>query len=166
MLCCPIIVFIDLDGTVWDHKDISSTNPPYRCVGDLLYNSTGTIVKLYSNVREFLSLLKTKRLLVYTLSWNDPTKALKALECLNLKEFFDGHVIHNHPHKHLGMKKIIEKLNLNIRPCQIIYIDDRKLHVNDIKKTIGEITFIHMWKDVKDYNELKDYIIRLFNNCK
>jgi len=166
LTCCPYVVFIDLDGTIWDHEDISQTTPPYTCNGDVLVDSKGTVVKLHSGVRSFIALLKNAGLKIFTLSWNDPAKALRALECLGLKNLFDGHAISNHPHKHLEMLKVLRALEVPVKPCQVIYIDDRDIHVSEIVKSVGDVWFIHMWRHVHSFNELTHAIMERFSLCR
>jgi len=164
--CCPVIVFIDLDGTLWDHEDISQTTPPYTCTCDVLVDSRGVAVRLHSGVRDFLAFLKSSGLKVYTLSWNNPFKALSALKCLELEQYFDGHAISESPEKHVGMLRVLNSLHSPVKPCQVVYIDDRDIHVDGIREHVGEVWFIHMWRDVKDFSELATLIKDRISACR
>ena len=45
MLC--VIVFVDLDGTLWDHEDISSLIPPFKRLSEFSFaDSRGVVVNL------------------------------------------------------------------------------------------------------------------------
>ena len=41
---------------------------------------------------------------------------------------------------------------------EIIYVDDRTIHLGDIKKRIPNLRFIHMWVDVKSFEELRELL--------
>jgi len=164
--CCPAVVFIDLDGTLWDHEDISQTTPPYTCTGDILVDSQGIVAHLHSGVRNFLGFLRNSGLKIYTLSWNNPFKALSALKCLGLESYFDGHAISEHPEKYIGMLRILGSINPPVKPCQVVYIDDRDIHVDDIRKHIGDVWFIHMWRDVGGFDELASLIRARTRVCR
>jgi len=164
--CCPAVVFIDLDGTLWDHEDISQTTPPYTCTGDILVDSQGIVAHLYSGVRDFLGFLRNSGLKIYTLSWNNPFKALSALKCLGLESYFDGHAVSEHPEKYIGMLRILGSINPPVRPCRVVYIDDRDIHIDDIRKNIGNVWFIHMWRDARSFDELTSLIRERIRVCR
>lgn len=42
----------------------------------------------------------------------------------------------------------------------MIYIDDRTLHLDKIKKRTPDIRFIQMWVDVKNFEELREYLMK------
>lgn len=165
--CCPRVVFIDLDGVVWDYEDISQTNPPYRCIDNLLFDSNGVVVRLNNGVRDFLFFVKNLGLNLYTLSWNDPVKALQAIDCFSLNNFFNGHSIRDDPRKYLGIKRVLSEIGISIKPCEIVYIDDRDIHLNDILENIGNVVFIHMWRGIRDFYELINYFNKvMLNKCR
>jgi len=164
--CCPKILFVDLDGTVWDCLDISLLTPPFTGINeDEVMDSSGVVVKLFPKVRDFLKWAKNTGFYVASLSWNIREIAIEALKALNIYELFDNHYIEFHPHKGLVMKKAIDEIKTLIRqeikPCSIVYIDDRTIHLDEVKEEVGEVVFIHMWKDFKDYDEVRRFLEKL-----
>ncbi len=156
--CCPKVVFLDLDGTIWSSLDISSSIPPYTKLSDnAIKDSRGEVIVLRKGFRDFIKWLRNslRHVRVYTLSWNIPWKALEALKAFGIVDLFDGHCIEYHPHKELMMKKALVNEGLRIRPCEILYIDDRTIHLSNIRELIGDVAFIHMGYDVKDFIELR-----------
>ncbi len=156
-------VFIDLDGTLWNHEDASSMTPPFQRVGNnCIVDSFGEKLCLYDNVRLFLGKLDTLGLAVCVLSWNRYSVAREALETLGILKYFDYLFIEDTPFKELVLEKALRIIShyfkTRFSPRDIIYIDDRDIHVNEVKKVIGNIRFIHMWHDVKDFIELSNFI--------
>lgn len=161
--CAPKIIFLDLDGTLWDSLDISQLKPPFKKVNsNTIVDSKGRYVRLFNGVKNFLSWLKAEGLKVVALSWNIYEIALEALKTFNILKFFDKLYIEYHPRKDLLMKRALKEfsseLGMEIKPCHVIYIDDRDIHINDITSNVGDVFFIKMWDHVKDYNELKELI--------
>ncbi len=157
--CKPKAVFLDLDGTLWSSYDISSQKPPFKRVGHLkIVDSEGSVVKLKQGVIEFLKWARNAGLKVFSLSWNIPEIAYAALKEFEIHGLFDGHCIEFHPYKGKMMKKAIEKYKLNIKPCEIVYVDDRRIHLHDVFEEVGKVVFIQMNVDVKDFYELKSII--------
>jgi len=160
--CSPKIVFLDLDGTVWSSHDISSQTPPFKRIGSFeIIDSEGLVVRLKPGVIEFLKWAKNVGLKVYSLSWNIPEIACEALEAFGIHELFDGHCIEFHPHKGKMMREAIEKCRLNVKPCEIVYVDDRRIHLDEIFREVGKIIFIQMNIDVKDFYDLKRILERM-----
>ena len=166
LLCCPRILFIDLDGTVWNCLDISLLTPPFTRINENeIIDSSGVIVKLFPKVRDFLKWAKNAGLYVASLSWNIREIAVEALKAFNIYELFDNHYIEFHPHKGIVMKKAINEIKTIIRyevkPCNIVYIDDRTIHLDEVKREVGNVVFIHMWKNFKDYDEVRRFLEKL-----
>ncbi len=157
------LLAIDLDGTVWDHEDVTSLKTPFRRVAnDVIEDSLGVKVVLRSGVKEFLSWAKEHGAIISTLSWNEPAIALEALRAFSLEGLFDYHFIEFHPRKHEMLKSLLKRvkadLNVEIEPERVIYVDDRDLHVADIVRFVGRVKFVYFGKDVNDFNELKSLL--------
>jgi magnesium-dependent phosphatase-1 len=157
------LLAIDLDGTVWDHLDISKVELPYKKIADgILENSQGIIVRVYKEALEFIGWAKMNGAIVTSLSWNIPENAVEALKTLGIYEIFDYHLIEYHPDKYKMLMKLLNELEIKgikISAENIVYVDDRDIHINDIKKNIGNVLFIHMWKDAKSYEDAKKIIM-------
>ncbi len=153
------LVALDLDGTLWDCEDISLLTPPFRRVeGGVLVDSKGREVRVREGVEDFLKWCVSKGLTLATLSWNDPEKALEALEALGLLKYFRYHAIEYHPRKHEMLLKLLRRLRnegINVRPEEVVYVDDRDIHVDDMVKHVGTVKFLHFGIDVRDFHELR-----------
>ncbi len=157
------VVFLDLDGTVWDHSDISSLIPPFRVVDDdVIKDRAGVEVRLRVGVREFLRFVRDLGLVVAALSWNDPEIALEALKAFKLVNYFDRLYIEPHPHKGLVMLKAIKELG--VEPEEVIYVDDRDIHLGEVRELVGNVKFIQFGKDVSGFKELKELIAGLVSS--
>jgi len=160
--CSPKVIYLDLDGTVWSSRDISSQTPPFKKIGDFeIVDSNGLVVRLKPGVLEFLKWAKNTGLKVYSLSWNIPEIAYAALKAFGIYGLFDGHCIEFHSHKGKMMKKAFEKYKLDVKPCEIVYVDDRRIHLNEVLREIGDVVFIQMNVDVKDFYDLKHVLEKM-----
>jgi len=163
--CCPKIVFLDLDGTVWSSLDISAQKPPFRKVSEnKIVDFEGLPIELNFGVKEFLIWARRNRLKVYSLSWNIPEIAIEALKAFEIFEMFDGHFIEYHPYKGMLMKKALNNLGLDVKPCQIVYVDDRDMHLENVRKEVGNVVFIQIGVDVKHFLELKSVLKNLLRD--
>lgn len=159
MKCKPKVVFLDLDGTIWSSHDISAQTPPFKPLGgEEIVDYEGNIVKLKPGVREFLIWARKADIKVYSLSWNIPEIAYNALKAFGIYGMFKGHCIEYHPYKGRMMKNAVEKFKLNVKPCQIVYVDDRRIHLDNVRKEVGDVVFIQMNVDIKDFYELRSVL--------
>jgi len=153
------LVALDLDGTLWDCEDISLLTPPFRRVEEgVMVDSEGREVRVREGAEDFLKWCVGKGLILVTLSWNDPGKALEALRALGLLKYFRYHAIEYHPRKHEMLLKLLRRLRsegINVRPEEVVYVDDRDIHVDDMVKHVGPVEFLHFGIDVKDFHELR-----------
>jgi len=156
------LIIFDLDGTIWDHEDISSLKLPFHKISDnIIIDSNGVIVKLHPHVHEVLNELYNMNICLTIASWNNWDHAYNALKAFNLIKYFKYIAIENHPRKHELIAKIInwyKESFSEIDFSEILYIDDRTIHLNDIYSNIGPIKFIQMWIDIKSYHELLNLI--------
>ena len=159
------LVILDLDGTIWDHLDISSLNPPFKVLNDnLIADSKGVKVRLCDGVRELLETIKNSNLLLSIASWNIRDVAIEALKAFNILEYFIKPKIEPHPRKDIMILKLLAELKsegLKIKPEEILYVDDRDIHLKGILRNVGKVRFVHMWKDVQNHYELINMILNL-----
>ncbi len=147
------LVALDLDGTLWDCEDISLLIPPFRRVRE--------------GIEDFLKWCVAKGLILATLSWNDPRKALEALKALGLLRYFRYHAVEYHPRKHEMLLKLLRRLRdegINVRPEEVVYVDDRDIHVDYMFKYVGPVKFLHFGVDVRDFHELRKVLEELLSN--
>ena len=166
------VLLLDLDGTVWDNLDISSTRPPYRVQGrGVIVDARGTPVRLVPGIDWFLRWVRDRRGVVVSLSWNIPSIALEALRAMGLEEFFDYHAIAPHPDKGTEARRALEELGKQGlcpgEPCLVVYIDDRDIHWEGVREALGgRVVFLQAWKSFRDYWEAAEKIgVLLAENC-
>ncbi|WP_457741569.1 magnesium-dependent phosphatase-1 [Thermococcus sp.] len=152
------LLVLDLDGTLWDHEDASQLEPPYHFSDDCLTDSKGERLCLFPGVRDFLK-WASKRFLLSIASWNVEEKVRPILEGFDLWDYFLFPKIENHPNKGDMILRIIEELHsIGYKVEDIIYVDDRDIHVDNVKMAVPGVDFIHMWVDVKSFEELKQLL--------
>jgi magnesium-dependent phosphatase-1 len=158
----PWVLFLDLDGTLWDHLDISSLKPPFRRVSeDSIVDSQGVPVRLYRDVVEVARWARRSGGFVVALSWNIPEVAVEALKAFNILDLFDYLGIEDHPDKGLVASKILgdlESRGYKVKPCRVVYVDDREIHVRGMRGRVGDITFIRAWVDFRNGEELRNRV--------
>jgi magnesium-dependent phosphatase-1 len=157
------LLFVDLDGTLWDHKDISALKPPFRRINEsTIIDSNRVAVRLKSDMLDLILRAKKRGAIVSTLSWNNPENALDALKAFGILELFDYHAIDVHPRKGEYARRVVEEvkrdLGVELRECQIVYIDDRDIHLDSIRRHLGRIVFLRAWVDFKSAEEAERII--------
>ena len=160
------LVIFDADKTLWDHPDISSSNPPFKRINEnTLVDTTGSEIHLYKQVREMLHVLKEQNVIISLASWNTPRPCFEALQKLDLLKYFKHPKVQPHPEKCKMIKELLEDLKedgIELKPDEILYVDDKSRHLDDVRKQTGEIRFLQMWVDVKDHLEILEYV----RNCQ
>lgn len=154
-----MLVAVDLDGTVWDHKDISSLYPPFRRISThVIVDKNGEAVNLRPRVEDFLKWARQEGFILSTLSWNDYDVAYQALRAFELDRYFHYIVVEPHPRKDKMLYRLLQQIKrergVEIRPQDVVYIDDRDIHLREILENVGPVKFIHFGKDVKCFSEI------------
>lgn len=152
----PWLLAMDLDGTLWDHLDISTVPPPYFADGKgRLRSADGTTIQLFPDAIDFIRWCKRSGAKVTSLSWNKPEYVLQALKALKVAELFDFHATEFTEEKHemlLGLLRKLGRSGVVIPPHRVVYVDDRDIHIRDIRRRVGDVVFIHIWGEVSDYD--------------
>ncbi|MDH5770118.1 MAG: magnesium-dependent phosphatase-1 [Candidatus Bathyarchaeota archaeon] len=158
------LVVFDADMTLWDHFDVSSLKLPFKRVDEnSLVDAKGASFSLFNGIRELLQELKKMRIMVALATWNKPEHVSEAIHLLEMEQFFTSVESEFHSGKHLLIKKILSKLSkegIQVKPGEILYVDDRNIHLRDIRDTVGKVAFLQMWKDVKAPYEILAYLQR------
>jgi len=157
------IVVLDLDGTLWDHLDASSLVEPLKLIdNNTVVDSKGERLKLYPHVRWFLENVSKLDIPLAIASWNNPTITIKVLELLGAKNYFQYLGIEPHPHKYKILLKIMgwyKRSHGSIHSREILYVDDRRIHIDEIRRYVGDVSFLQMWEDITGFRELYEYIL-------
>jgi len=164
------VLFMDLDGTLWDHLDISRLQPPFTLIGEgVLRDVTGVRVKLYRDAVKLIEWAKESCGITSALSWNLWEPAVSALKASGVIDLFDYLAIEPHPGKGEMAEKVIKRIEstvgYTIPPCRIVYIDDRIIHLEDIRGKLGDVFFLRAWRDFRDFEEARGKIIKHLSSC-
>ncbi len=165
------LLLVDLDGTLWDHLNISELEPPFRRINDLqIADRNGVKVTLKKDMVELVKWARENNGVISTLSWNYWDKAIEALRAFGLLDLFDYHAIEYHPDKHLMLERLLNRIKsdtgMSFKLCRIVYIDDRTIHIEKIYERIGKIIFLQAWIDFRNFEEAKYKIIRSLERCR
>ena len=162
------LLLVDLDGTLWDHEDISLLSPPFKQIAPgVIADKFGVKVKLNKDMIKFVEWARSNGAITSTLSWNLFDKAYAALKTFNVTELFDYITIEDTYRKDKMIKKLLDvirdKHGIDIPAKYIVYIDDRDIHIDDIYKNIGKVFFIHYNIEEDDIDDIilktKSYLV-------
>lgn len=162
------LLLLDLDGTMWDHLDVSALRPPFRMVEQgVIVDSNGVRVTLYSYMVKLALWARTRGALVASLSWNVPYNALEALRAFCIDGVFDYHLIEPHPWKGRVLARFLRTLwrerRLRIPPERIVYFDDRDIHLDDIREVVGPVRYVRSHVDCRSFEDCSKLIKSLIN---
>lgn len=147
------ILFVDLDGTLWDNLDISMLEPPFRRVSeDIIVDSGGVKVRLFADMIKLIEEARKCGAFVSALSWNVKENAVEALRAFNIIHLFDYLAIEPHPDKGLMALEALKEASRRgcSEPCTIIYVDDRDIHLESMRRRLGDsFKFLRAWRDFK-----------------
>jgi len=149
------VLILDLDGTLWGHEDASRLVPPFTVNGNCVIDDYGEELHLFPGVREFLE-WASERFVLSIASWNVEDLVRPILEALEIWGYFRHPKIEGHPNKADMIRRTLEQLEIEgYEISEVIYVDDRKIHLRDIRRSVPNVKFIQMWVDVKSFEELK-----------
>ncbi len=153
---------MDLDGTMWDNLDISAVPLPYLPDGEgQIANPSGVRVKAFPEAVSFVKWARASGATTATLSWNERKNALEALKRLDLEYLFDYDGIDPEPDKFNRAIRIMREIRSRgtaIAPERVVYVDDRDIHLEDMYRHVGKILFIHIWKEIRNFDAAKRLI--------
>ena len=152
------LLVLDLDGTLWDHEDASRLTPPYELHGECILDANGEELCLFPGVREFLD-WASRRFILTIVSWNVEERVRPILEGFGLWDYFIFPKIEGHPNKADMIRRTLDELSsIGHGTKDVIYVDDRCIHVDEIKTTLPKVDFVHTWVDVKSFEELRELL--------
>ncbi len=150
------VVFSDLDGTLWDHMDISSLTPPFKRIDrGTIIDSRGVRVRVYDEMIHLLIAVKECGAIVSSLSWNNPRIALEAINTLGLDYLFDYHLIANHPFKYILALQLLDVLKTRyyVEPELVVYLDDRDIHLSEMRSFISNLLYLRPWLEFRTHTD-------------
>lgn len=140
------VLALDLDGTVWDHEDISKLRTPFRRLSRRkIVDDSGVVVTLNHGVDAVLTAAESAGYVIASLSWNNPEVASDALKAFGIYDRFHYHCIHPLPTKHTCLKELLalieSETGVAISAGDVVYVDDRSIHAADIASYVGGVRF-------------------------
>ena len=159
------LVIFDADKTLWSNPDVSKLTFPFSLVNsDVVSDAKGETIRLFDGIRELLSILTRRNIVIALASWNRPRPVQEALRLFQIRRFFRVVKAEYHPNKHLMIGDILSeslRQGLQLRSDEVLYIDDNRRHIDDVRKSVGPIHFIHMWVDVDSPNAILEHVDKL-----
>jgi len=158
------LVVLDCDLTLWDHRNVSALARPFQRVGeDVVEDQHGVRVALFPQVRTLLEGLRQRRMIVACASWNEPAFVDEIFAALNLGRYFDHKKVEPHPEKHRTIAALLDELaarGVRLEPDEVLYVDDRRIHLDAINETVGAIGFLQYGVDIRALDEVLEYLDR------
>lgn len=156
------LVVLDCDLTLWDHRDVTSLARPFRRVAsDAIEDQTGVRVTLFPEVRPLLDGLRRRGLIIACASWNEPQPVDEIFSLLRIDHYFDHKRVEPHPEKHRTIVALLHELAARgtaLAPEQVLYVDDRRIHLDAIRTAVGPIRFLHYGVDITSLDEVLAYL--------
>ncbi len=156
------LVILDCDLTLWNHANVTALRPPFERDGeDAVRDQDGVRVALYPGVRRLLDGLRARRVLVAAASWNRPEPVDEIFALLGLEPYFDLKKVEPHPHKERLVAALIADLAARgciLQPDEILYVDDRRIHLDAIYATVGPVRFLQMGHDIQRPDEVLGHL--------
>lgn len=156
------LLLMDLDGTAWDNMDVSRCRIPFKKIdSDTIQDSNGTIIRLKDGLKEFLQWSRDNSAIVSTLTWNDRQHVIDALDAFSIRKYFDYLEISPDARKDIKLRELMETLKkekIHIPHSRMYYLDDRDIHIDEIRLIAPEINFLHMGLKVHNLKEARKII--------
>lgn len=159
------LIIFDADETLWtmDRGFASLLTPPLKRTGlDMLVDADGKELRLFNGVRDLLNILREKGILLSIASSNhyDPNMVEECLRTLEIDFFIYPQV--NYRDKGENVRNLLnllkEKLWEAINFEEIIFVDDSRAHIFNVKNLCPGINVLHVGSDISDVTEIMKYI--------
>jgi len=156
------LVVLDCDGTLWDHLDVSSLTPPFRQVApDSVEDAQGVRVTLFGGTRALLAGLQQRGIVISAASWNHPQPVFQIFHLLDIGRYFRYPQVEFHPDKAAMISRLLQTLaaeGLALQPNEVLYVDDRTLHIEHVRQTVGDVHFLQMGVDIAGPEGVLTYV--------
>ncbi|MGQ0548988.1 MAG: magnesium-dependent phosphatase-1 [Armatimonadota bacterium] len=158
------LVILDLDLTLWDHRNVTGLARPFQSAGeDAVVDQTGVRVNLYPGVRRLLEGLRARQMIIAAASWNEPDAVQEILDLLDLDRYFDHKKVEPHPNKErlvAALLRDLEAAGRSLSPSEVLYVDDRRIHLDAIHAAVGPIRFLQFGVDVQRLDDVLAHLDR------
>lgn len=159
------LVVFDADKTLWSHPNVSDLTLPFKLVNpDVVSDAKGDTFHLFDGIREMLKTLQELGIITTVASWNKSEPVKQALQLFSIGKFFKVVKVEFHPNKHLMIESTLSELaedEVKPKPEEILYVDDRDLHIDKVRERVGLIHFIQVWVDAKKPGDILEYVEEL-----
>ncbi|HVH32217.1 MAG TPA: magnesium-dependent phosphatase-1 [bacterium] len=158
------LVILDCDLTLWDHPNVSELSLPFVRVDDqTVQDAQGVQVRLRSGARELLAGLRDRGVLISVATWNHPEPVFAIFDLLDLTRFFVLPKVEAHPHKDRTIGATLRELardGVALRPDEVIFVDDKPMHLTQVRQALGPIQTLQVGVDVTDLRDVLAHISR------
>lgn len=160
---------VDLDKTLWNSEDISSLKPPFRRVGEYVFeDSRGIKVEVYKDIVDALKWARENGAVIAVISWNREDIAIEALRACGVLQFLDFYVIEDHPRKDSMFSRLVETLKTRglerVVDCTV-YIDDSEVFLKQVLKVAPYTCTLKAWRDFIDKNTFLERLQDCLRKC-
>jgi len=156
------LVILDCDLTLWDHANVTALQLPLaRVDAETVQDADGVRVTLVPGVRELLSGLHARGILVSIASWNQPDPVFAILDLLDLSRYFTHPKVEPHPYKERTITALLSELateGIVLQADEVLYVDDRALHLRRVREAVGAIHTLRPGDEVKDLHDVVSYV--------
>ena len=158
------LVILDLDRTLWDHHNVTELRAPFTGIdAQTVADATGVHVRLQPGARALLDALRERGILISIASWNEPAPTFAILETLGLRDYFVRPKVEFHPYKERMVSDLVGELSaegVRVRPEEILYVDDRALHLRRVRHAVGPVQTLQVGVDIRDLRDVIGYLDR------
>lgn len=156
------LVIFDCDLTLWDHRNVSGLRLPFVKVDtETVQDADGIRVRLFPGLRNVLSALREQGMLISVASWNHPEPVFAIFDLLELSGYFTRPKVEPHPYKERTIATLFQELaadGMLLRPEEVLYVDDRRLHLQRVREVLGSIHTLQVGTDIGDLREVLTYL--------
>lgn len=152
------LAIFDCDRTLWDHHNATELHLPFRRVDeDTVEDAGGIQVRLFPGVRHVLQVLRGQGVVCSIASWNQPEPVAAILALLGLSVYFTHPKVEFHPYKERMIGALLDELaaeGLVLSPEDVLFVDDRVVHLNRVRRTIGPVQTLQSGVDFTDFRDV------------
>jgi magnesium-dependent phosphatase-1 len=118
-------------------------------------------VTLFSGTRAMLEGLRQRGIIISVASWNHPEPVFQFFHLLDIGWYFRHPQVEFQPDKAAMISRLLQTLaaeGLALRPNEVLYVDDRTLHIEHVRQVVGDIHFLQMGIDIAGPEDVLAYV--------